>query len=239
MILTRFVGGTQVKLSERCTQVMGSSRHGQIYELNLVQEFFRRLNNLNPTPTFIDIGANTGSYSLLPIANDNINCYAFEPNPVAFDILSENVELNQLMDKVKLFNNGIWSENKMLDLKIPVDKIDSGLSTFGNNPSRFKYDNKAGEFTTHSVECFTLDSFIKENNIDGVDAIKIDTEGAELDILKGGIETLKKYKPLLLMEYDDKNTNQFGYDRSKIVDFLKEIGYTNFEMWQLSDIFIY
>lgn len=239
MIVTKFVGTSQVKLSEKCHQVMGSSRHGQIYELKLVEEFYKRLSALHEEPVFIDIGANTGSYSLLSIMNNKIKCYSFEPNPIAFEILSENIDINGLNENVKIFNNGVWSENKFLELKIPLDAIDSGLSTFGDNPSGFTYDNKSGNFKTHSIECITIDSFIKSNKIEMITAIKIDTEGAELDVLKGGVETLKTYKPLLLVEYDNKTTNQFGYERTKIIDFLKEIGYENFEMFHLSDIFIY
>lgn len=239
MIKGRFINGKQVNLSDKCLKVMGSSRDGQIYELNMVNDFYNRMIQRNPTPTFLDIGANTGSYALLPLANDKLVCYAFEPNPRAYEVLEENIILNNLTNSVKTYNNGMWSEPKTLDLKIPLDTTDSGLSTFGGNPSRFKYNNKDGKFETHTIECKTIDSFVSAMNIQKLDAIKIDTEGAELDILKGGEKTLREQKPLILLEYDDKNTVQFGYKRTDIIDYLKTLGYENFTMYQLSDIFAY
>jgi len=239
MIKGNFLNGTKVNLSNKCLQVMGSSRNGQIYELNMVADFHRRMVTRNPKATFLDIGANTGSYALIPLVNKDLTCHAFEPNPKAFEVLSENVEINNLGDNVKIYNNGMWIEPMTLELKIPLDTTDSGLSTFGDSPDRFKYDKKDGKFETHSIECKTIDTFIKETKIEKLDAIKIDTEGSELNILKGGEKLLKEQKPLILLEYDNKNTAQFGYDRTEITDYLKTLGYEHFTMYQLSDIFVY
>ena len=239
MINAKFIKNTSVKLSDECRNIMGSSRDGQIYELGMVEAFYNRMKARNPNAIYLDIGANTGSYALLPLIDENITCYAFEPNPKSFDVLTENVSINNLNNKVKIYNIGMWYEESKLELKVPLDTTDSGLSTFGDNPSRFKYSNKSGEFGTHLVNCKTIDDIVKELNLPHVDAIKIDTEGAELNILKGGVKLLKEQKPLILLEYDDKNTTQFGYKRKDISDFLKTIGYEHFTMYQLSDIFVY
>lgn len=239
MINAKFINGTQIKLSDRCHQIMGSSRNGQIYELNMVQDFYNRMITRNQNPTFLDIGANTGSYALLPVADKNLKCYAFEPNPKAYEVLTENITLNGLSEHVIPYNNGMWDESMTLELKIPLDTTDSGLSTFGNSPDRFRYDNKDGNFETHKIVCKTIDNFVNEMGIQKVDAIKIDTEGSELNILKGGEKTLIEQKPLILLEYDDKNTSQFGYQRTEITDYLKTLGYEHFTMYQLSDIFVY
>ena len=69
----------------------------------------------------------------------------------------------------------------------------------------------------------TLDSLISEHfKGNRVDFLKIDTEGAELEVLKGGIETIKKYKPKLLLElhlFKDRNMSK------KLEDFLGPLGY--------------
>ena len=238
MIRTKFINGSQISLSDKCKEIMGSSRNGNIYELNLVNIFYTKIIKRNKNPIFIDIGSNTGSYSLLPTFDKNVICHAFEPNIHAFNVLNENVKLNNIENNVFTYKNGFWSSKKTLYLKVPLDKTDSGLSTFGDNPKRFKYDKKSGKYEEQMVECLTVDDFVMEKNLI-IDAIKIDTEGAELDILKGAVKTLKEQKPLLLLEYDDKNTQQFNYLKLEIKKFLEDVGYNGFDLYKLSDIFVY
>jgi FkbM family methyltransferase len=155
---------------------------------------------------------------------------------LAYAALIENVELNNLSDNIKSYNLGVWDSEMQLELKIPNDTTDSGLATFGNDPSRFIYDNKSGEFTTHIVDCITIDGMFQQLNLESLDVIKIDTEGAELSILKGGEKTLREFKPTILLEFDDKNTTQFGYRRDDIIELLKTYGYTNFQLLAASDL---
>ena len=55
----------------------------------------------------------------------------------------------------------------------------------------------------------------------------IDTEGYELFVLKGGIETIKKYKPILVVEFHNRNlTQKFGYNLSTLEKFINDLGYT-------------
>jgi len=234
---TSFVNKTTIFLSNRCRSIMGSSRKGRIYELDLIQAFYNKLMCGTKNPVFLDIGANTGSFSLLPTVDKNIKCYTFEPNPIAYSVLEENVRGNGISDNVEIYNKGVWSSETKLPLKVPVDNGDSGLSTFGCTPLRFKYGNKTGAYREFVVDCVTIDGFVDENNID-VDAIKIDTEGSELEILRGGRNTLLSQKPLLLLEYDDKNTEQFGYNRDEIKSLLVEFGYEVFQLFKKSDMFV-
>jgi len=215
---------------------MGSSRNGEIYELGLVNEFYKIVIKRNGSPVFIDVGANTGSFAFLPSFNKKMMCYAFEPNIGVFNILKENIRLNDIEANVIPYNKGIWSRQKQMLLKVPIDKTDSGLSTFGANPTRFVYDGKPGAYEEQEVECITIDDFVEERGL-MIDAIKVDTEGAELYVLKGAEGLLRKQKPFLLFEYDNKNTVQFGYERDEIVYYLKDVGYTKFKVFKRSDMF--
>jgi hypothetical protein len=67
--------------------------------------------------------------------------------------------------------------------------------------------------------------------------IKIDTEGSELNILKGGEKTIREFKPAILLEFDNKNTTQFGYMRDDIVELLRSYGYSTFKLLAESDLF--
>jgi len=233
--------GKKLWLSEDCKNVLGAARNMQIYEINLIDIFYNELSNntnSNDEIVLLDIGANTGAFCFLPIINKNIKSYAFEPNPLTYSILKENINLNDMNDYIKPFNLGLWSEKKEMDLKIPKDLTDSGLATFGNNPTRFIYDDKNGDYSVTTIQCETIDNIVDSLNLQKINAIKIDTEGSELDILKGAEKTLIKYKPLLLLEYDDKNTIQFGYQKEEITNLLKEYGYNQFINVTQSDIMV-
>jgi FkbM family methyltransferase len=228
--------GREILLSDKCNTIWGASRGGAIYDEQLIHNFYSNIIFNRDTINFFDIGSNTGSFIFLPLLNSTINCYAFEPNPLAYDALVENIELNNLAENVKAYNLGVWDSQKQMELKIPTDTTDSGLATFGNDPSRFIYDNKSGEFTTHTIECETIDSMFEKLKLESLDIIKIDTEGAELSIIKGGEKTIREFKPNILLEFDDKNTVQFGYRRDDIVALLQSYGYTNFKLLAASDL---
>ena len=228
--------GKEILLSDKCNTIWGASRGGQIYDEQLIQNFYNNIIFNRDTINFFDIGSNTGSFIFLPLLNSTINCYAFEPNPLAYEALVENIEINNLTNNVKSYNLGMWNTQKQMELKIPKDTTDSGLATFGNDPSRFIYDNKSGEFATHTIECETIDGMFEKLKLESLDIIKIDTEGAELSIIKGGEKTIREFKPNILLEFDDKNTAQFGYRRDDIVSLLQSYGYTNFNLLAASDL---
>lgn len=228
--------GKEILLSDKCNTIWGASRGGAIYDEQLIYNFYNNIIFNRDTINFFDIGSNTGSFIFLPLLNSTINCYAFEPNPLAYEALVENIEINNLTNNVKSYNLGMWDTQKQMELKIPKDTTDSGLATFGDDPSRFSYDNKSGEFTTHIIECETIDSMFEKLQLESLDIIKIDTEGAELSIIKGGEKTIREFKPNILLEFDDKNTIQFGYRKDDIIRLLQSYGYTNFNLLAPSDL---
>lgn len=70
------------------------------------------------------------------------------------------------------------------------------------------------------IEMKTLDSF----NLQDVDLLKIDCEGFELFVLKGGVETLKRWKPAVIVEQKPGRAKKFGLKDTEAVDFLKKLG---------------
>lgn len=168
-------------------------------------------------PTLLDVGAHSGSYCLLPSVNKTMRCYAFEPSPIVFPVLADNVKLNNL--DVKIYNLALSDFMGSLKLKIPKDNPGSGGATVGENPLRFD------EYFEEGVSVITMDSWMKQESVEKVDIIKIDTEGCEKFVLKGGEKTIKKYRPGILMEVNPTNTRAFGYDSSELMDLLASWGY--------------
>jgi len=226
----KYINNTTLKISNRCL-VTGQCMNRKFNDLDLVQKFYNYIISNEKDEYFVlDIGTDTGVYCFIPAIDKRFKFTAFEPNPNAYDILKENLKLNDI--NIDFKNQGVWEKNTTLTLKVPTENKYSGVSTVADNPTRFKM-SQIKNFLTHEVECVTIDSL----DISKIDAIKIDAEGAEKFIFKGATELLTKYSPMLLFEYDNKGTNQFNYDRSEILDMLKEIGYTNFEMHGQSDMF--
>ena len=133
---------------------------------------------------FLDIGANIGNHTLFFARELKAGCiHSFEPVTQTFRILQSNVEINNLMDKVCLHNLGLGKEACKAST-CGYDKHNIG--GVGLKPDE-----------SGSIEVRRLDDFTFE---DKIFFIKIDTEGAELSILQGGEQTIKKHKPYILLE---------------------------------------
>ena len=80
------------------------------------------------------------------------------------------------------------------------------------------------------MKCETLDSFVKNYNLNKIDFIKIDVEGHELNVLEGAVTTLKKFKPSMLIEIEQRHHNKnIDHIFSFISSFGYEISYYNLE----------
>lgn len=177
--------------------------------------FFYNLVNPNEKLNIVDIGANVGLYTLYAKYLPNATFYAYEPMPLNFKILNDNIKLNNI-ENVKTFNIAISNEKNTKILN--VCKSHCGLHTLGNNPLRFTDIEKI------SVNTDTLDNLFYNRNIK-VDFLKIDTEGYEFYILKGGINTIKTYKPIIQIEYYVKNMNQCNVDEHDFCKLIHDLDY--------------
>ena len=73
-----------------------------------------------------------------------------------------------------------------------------------------------------------MDSFVREMNIQQLDFVKCDVEGAEYFVYQGGIESLRKFKPIIFSEMLRKWSAKFNYHPNDIINFLSKIGYLCF-----------
>lgn len=170
-------------------------------------------------PFILDVGANTGIYCLLPVANPEIMGLAFEPNPKAYRLLQSNLCLNGLEDRIQTMPVALSNESGSVVLKIPASGVASGLANIGT-PKRFD------RWEEISVPTDTLDNVVARRTISRVDLMKVDTEGCELFVLLGGEQTIRQHHPGILIEFEERNTAQFGYHPDKIKDLLTSWGYS-------------
>jgi FkbM family methyltransferase len=133
---------------------------------------------------FIDGGAFIGDSIRVLIKYQPSRIFAFEPN--------NTNRLKLIQNGTKYHWNGI----------VPIDKGLSDLKTHASidlngSMSQVNIDNGGGG-RKESIELTDIDSFVNENNVN-LGVIKLDVEGMELRIIKGAIESIKKYKPVLLI----------------------------------------
>lgn len=163
----------------------------------------------------LDIGANIGSHTLYWAKERQAKkIYSFEPFKRMFDILKKNIELNSLEDTVTIFNVGLSDEVVHASPNVVFEGNLGGTSFVKNN---------SGESLLKP-----LDSFEFEEKID---LVKIDVEGHEVQVLKGAVNTLKKHRPIIVIE---TFTNKAAVD-----DILSKLGYRLFDTIREGEDYIY
>ncbi len=186
---------------------------------------------LKPGDVFIDIGANIGTYSISASGcldkEMGGTIYAFEPVSSIYKRLIDNIELNQV-DNILPNKLGIIDDNKTINLYLSSNE-NLGMSSI------FHHDTESGE--VEKVEAIRLDDFISENNIKKVDLVKIDIEGAEIFALKGMVETLKKFTPILLVEISQNVLEGNNVSGEDIFNFMRNIGYSPYCIKETGELF--
>lgn len=168
----------------------------------------------------LDIGANTGLYSIVSqLNNPKARVYAFEPYETNILRLNKNLQLNGIHNKVVVVEKALGSENKAIEFAVPEDaQISDVISADIEFTEQFSSSEHG--FTTTEVPQLTLDTFVAEAEIAHVDLMKIDVENYELSVFEGSLKTLGKHRPNILVEIfvDPERIAFFGEQ-------LKPLGY--------------
>lgn len=163
-----------------------------------------------------DIGANIGYFSLyMSHKLPNTEFYSFEPIEKTFDYLNKNLVIN---DAKNIHSYNIGLSNKKEELEMFYNPHLSGNSSMKNLSEKDYVQKIACKFST-------LDDFMEENNIENIDFIKCDVEGAEKFVFEGGMNTLKRFKPIIFTEMLRKWAQKFNYHPNDIIELLATIGY--------------
>lgn len=145
----------------------------------------------------IDAGAFTGDTSI-PISEiTNKNVYAFEPFDKSYEMLVKNIENNNIRNIIPI-NKSLGDINGERTLFLAGQNV-QGIT---NDPNIRKADKEI------KVDETTIDKFVSENDLK-IGLISIDVEGAEMDLLKGALETIKTQKPILTVSIYHKASDFF------------------------------
>jgi FkbM family methyltransferase len=148
----------------------------------------------------IDVGANIGNYSIrLRRSNPEVPIYSFEPHPVTYGKLHKNTEgLN-----VRTFNLGVGSAPGAMMLYDYADRDGSSHASMYKEVIEQTHHSGA---VAHEVTVVALDDFAIEEKIDRVGLLKIDTEGHELEVLKGFRRFIKANRvDMIQFEFNEMN----------------------------------
>ncbi|MEX0918574.1 MAG: FkbM family methyltransferase [Candidatus Paceibacterota bacterium] len=172
--------------------------------------------HLKSDDIFYDVGANFGFYTFL--AEHLINTgevHSFEPNERVFKYLKQNTTGSEILANRQALSDQVGTATFFDSV------IDSSASSLLRQAKRPVDDYKKIE-----VETITLDEYVKTHTPPTI--IKIDVEGAEYSVVKGGLETIKKYQPIIILEVWG---GQRGINyHQPAVEFLHNLGCKSFKI---------
>lgn len=189
--------------------------HGEFERMEM--QFVKRL--LLPHMTVVDIGAHHGIYTLL--ASKCVGAQgcviAIEPSPRECTRLQRHLRINRASN-VKMAACAAGEDPGEADLYV-VD----GFNDWCNS---LRPPATAEPVKTVRVQVRPLDDILSELEIEKVDFIKLDAEGAELSVLYGALKLLNgKNRPAMLVEVQDVRTRRWSYPAREILQFLKRLDY--------------
>jgi FkbM family methyltransferase len=173
-----------------------------------------------------DVGANTGYYTVLfsHLVGRRGQVHAFEPVPPTFGILEANVKRERHFDNVALNNCALAAADGCLPLFVPGS--DHGQASIAHHGTGSWAAQQ--KITTHICRATTVDGYVGAHRQRRPSFVKCDVEGAELRVLAGAVDTLRKLPPLLHLEVNADWTHTLGYEPLELVRFLAGFGYSRF-----------
>jgi FkbM family methyltransferase len=191
---------------------------GGAYEPNEIALF---AGVLEPGMTVVDVGANEGLFTLIGAScvGDRGRVLALEPSSREFDWLTANIELNRL-GNVEAFRLALHDHAGMTQL------TRAGFGHEGYNAIGDRIASpEVSAAGTEVVELETLDGFVSAQDLERLDVVKLDAEGCEALIVEGGLETLRRFQPILLMEVVPDHLAAQGSTVGGLLDMLGELAY--------------
>lgn len=174
---------------------------------------------LGESGSLVDIGANVGVFSMTAArARPAAKIFAVEPVRDNHEVCRLNLERNHLQERVKLWQLALGEKEATVE-------IPTGVGTWQFISSAADKSHSAG-MKVQEVKQVTLDAFVKQHVPGAVSMIKCDVEGYELFVLRGGLETLRKHKPCMLLEISAPYCARFNYKPADIFSLLAPFGYS-------------
>jgi FkbM family methyltransferase len=142
--------------------------------------------NIKEGDSVLDIGACCGSYTLTALSQGAKFVWSWAPGRVdvnsEVDLLNENIKINGWENKCKVFGSGLYDINGFLDV---------------DNQQLFINQTKDTQIRVERLDEWAAKEL---SNDDRIDWIKIDVEGAEVNIINSGLNLIRRFRPSILVE---------------------------------------
>lgn len=175
--------------------------------------------------TALEIGVNYGfSIPLLSKHFDHVHTFDF-PNDI-FECFKFNMQERNI-NNITIHSHGLGAEDMQVANIDKFRRKGFRRGALANSVVDDQTQLRKGEdqyITEKKFEVKMLDGL----HIEDVDLVIIDTEGYELKVLQGATETIKKYLPVLLVEFSAKQISKYNYTIQKLEKFLIDLGYRHY-----------
>jgi len=206
-----------------------------------VKKIFRKepititwMDNMQSGDVVIDIGANVGMYSLMSAVSRGTKVYAFEPEASNYNLLCQNIRLNNMGDRIIAYcaGNLDYDGFSVLNIAHNRDVGPGGSCHTVDEEKNFDLSRMSVAFK-QGINTVMLDTFCKQMNI-VPDHIKMDVDGLEHRVINGGLETIQKARTVIielntnLKEHNDSVSKMkslgFKLDETQVKDALRKGG---------------
>ncbi len=198
-------------------RIQRSIKRSDEQEINLVKKFIK------PGSDSIDVGVYRGVYSY-EMSKYSEKVHSFEPNPIIFKYIDKN--LKKFIKNIHLYNFALSNQNKTINLKIPIRNSNSNKEIFEEyyemGRATIHNENNFENYENFEIQTKTIDELSFDNKIS---FIKIDVEGHELEVIEGAKNTIKKDKPILLVEIEKQYTKK---EVAESINFINSLGYKSY-----------
>lgn len=146
-------------------------------------------NGVRKGDVVLDCGANVGTFARHALAAGAAKIIAIEPAPDNIECLRRNFPAEIADGRLVIVPKGVWDREEILELRVDPD----------NQAADSFVIERQGAITTVKVPLTTIDKLAGELGLERVDFIKMDIEGAEVNALRGGRETIARFHPRMAL----------------------------------------
>jgi len=187
---------------------------------------------IRPDWVCMDIGANIGVHTLNMAALSS-RVIAFEAALRSFNYLQKNCMNSEFASKIAVERLALWNETSPLHIAAPLELEGCAFIAQGDiseSEERVRSANPTAligrdmHLTLDTVSGVRLDDWSTDHPLDRLDLIKIDVEGSEMRVLEGAAQTLDRFRPILITEYNVNSAKAyFGSKPDEYYRYLRKI----------------
>ena len=174
--------------------------------------------------TFLDLGANIGLISLPLAVRRGVRCYAFEPDPLNYELLCRNAAAHGVSELVEPFNLALYSEKTELSFELSQDNYGDHRVRAQEPDPRHTQQFDESERKLIRVSAERLDDVLSPDALERPLVMKVDTQGCEVKVFAGAEHWLASVD-YLISEYWPYGMHRMGDSQEAFIDFARRFAF--------------